>query len=393
MPSDNAGVKHNSGPDGSASKKTAIALILDSAPRTWTSQEEIHLRLCRALRDLGITPVLVYADKLSAEIETPLKNAGAIIEVATYGRGVFDYFRALRKIFVAHRVSLVHVCFFDYFSLVPWLVRLTGIKAVLFEQLNSGMLKATSWRKRLIQLRAIFAIYPAVQVVAISYFVKSELAKCGVANDKIIVRHLGVDTERFHPDPAAREKLASEFSIQSSEIILSTVSVMRAFKNPGLIIRACGLLAARGVPFRLFVAGDGDMVPELKRLAEQEGIAQQTHWLGYCADPKALLQASDIFLLASIGEAFGLVLAEAMACEVPVVGSQSGAIPEIVEDGHTGFLAPPDDPVAFADAIEKLARNKELRERMGINSLNRVREKFDVDLDVRNTIKIYDALQ
>jgi glycosyltransferase involved in cell wall biosynthesis len=56
-------------------------------------------------------------------------------------------------------------------------------------------------------------------------------------------------------------------------------------------------------------------------------------------------------------------------------------------------LAPPDDPIAFADAIEKLARNKELRERMGINSLNRVREKFDVDLDVRNTIKIYDALQ
>jgi glycosyltransferase involved in cell wall biosynthesis len=56
-------------------------------------------------------------------------------------------------------------------------------------------------------------------------------------------------------------------------------------------------------------------------------------------------------------------------------------------------LAPPDDPVAFADAIEKLAQNKELRERMGINSLNRVCEKFDVDLDVRNTIEIYDGLR
>lgn len=373
-------------------KNLSVALLLDSAPRTWTSQEDIHLRLCQMLRDRGASIVLVFAEEIKNDLAEPFREAGASIEVANYRAGRLNYLKRLREIIARHEVSLVHVCFFDYFSAVPWLARLSGGKQVLYEQLNSGELTATSWKKQLLQLRGALATQPAVKVIAISNFVKEQLIEAGISSAKIVVRHLGVDPNRFFPDAEARGVWATDLGIQPEEIIISTVSVLRSFKNPQTIVQACGLLAKRSVSFKLLVAGDGAMLSNLQRLATDLGVAERIHWLGYCADPASLLQASDIFVLASTGEAFGLVLAEAMACGVPVVGSRSGAIPEIVEDGVSGLLVTPYDAEAFADAIGILAGDVELRRKMGWQAVEHVRAKFRVEKAVEETIAIYQTL-
>ncbi|HEV7684459.1 MAG TPA: glycosyltransferase family 4 protein [Pyrinomonadaceae bacterium] len=373
-------------------KNLSVALVLDSAPRTWTSQEDIHLRLCQALRERGARITLVFAEEIRSDLAQRFREAGATIEVANYSHGRLRFLARLRHIVDQYEISLVHVCFFDYFSAVPWLARLSGARHILYEQLNSGEMTATSWKKQLLQLRGAVATQAAGKVIAISNFVKEQLIEAGIPSGKIVVRHLGVDTVRFCPDETAREDWARDYAIASEEIIVSTVSVLRSFKNPQTIVQACGLLAKRAVPFKLLVAGDGAMLDELQQLAIELGIAERIHWLGYCADPARLLQASDIFVLASTGEAFGLVVAEAMACGVPIVGSESGAIPEIVEDGVTGFLATARDEVSFADAIEKLARDENLRRQLGANGLARVREKFSLEIDAENTLEIYDSL-
>jgi glycosyltransferase involved in cell wall biosynthesis len=231
---------------------------------------------------------------------------------------------------------------------------------------------------------------PVTQVIAISEFVKRQLVAAGVPSRKLVVRYLGVDTKRFVPDPQARREWAQQFPIRREEVILSTVSYLRPFKNPQVLVAACQELRERGVPARLFVAGDGDMLPDLKVLADRLGVADRVHWLGNVADPRTLLQASDIFVLASVGEAFGLVLAEAMACGVPVVGSRSGSIMEVVDDGRTGILSTPLDAVAFADAIERLARDVPLRAELAARAVERAREYFTVDIMVERTIAIYD---
>ncbi|HEV7744037.1 MAG TPA: glycosyltransferase family 4 protein [Pyrinomonadaceae bacterium] len=370
----------------------SIALVLDSAPRTWTSQEDIHLRLCQVLRERGARIVLVFAEDIRSDLAQRFREAGAEIEVANYSHGRLRFLARLRQIVDQYAISLVHVCFFDYFSAVPWLARLSGAKHILYEQLNSGEMTATSWKKQLLQLRGAVATGPAAKVIAISNFVKDQLIEAGIPNGKIIVRHLGVDIDRFFPDEGARNSWARDHAITAKEIIISTVSVLRSFKNPQTIVQACGLLAKRSVAFKLLVAGDGAMLGELQQLAIELDVAERIHWLGYCADPASLLQASDIFVLASTGEAFGLVLAEAMACGAPIVGSESGAIPEIVEDGVTGFLATPRDEVSFADKIERLARDEGLRRQMGANGFARVQEKFSLGIDAENTLRIYDSL-
>ncbi len=370
----------------------SVVFLLDSAPSTWTSQEDRHFRLCQTLIQKGVQPIMVFARPLRPEIESRLRSSGAQIEAIDYGEGPLQYYRALRRLVKRFSVTTAHIVFFDYFSAVPWITRLCGIPIVIYEMQNSGEFRATSWKRCVLQLRTKIMTSPVRRVIAISEFVKRQLLAAGVPAGKIVVRYLGVDTERFVPNPQARGEWAERFSIRSDEVILSTVSYLRPFKNPQVLVEACKELRERNVSVELFVAGDGDMLPDLKALAKQLAVEDRVHWLGNVSDPRSLLQASDIFVLASVGEAFGLVLAEAMACGVPVVGSRSGSLTEVVEDGHTGLLTPPLDAAAFGEAIERLTRDVPLRMEMAARAIDRVRTYFTVDIAVVKTIDIYESL-
>lgn len=370
---------------------SSLCVLLDSAPRNWMGQQEIHLRLCRFLKSRGVRVVFVYAD-LPPEIESRLREAGADIEIIGYGKQRYRYFKTLGRIFRKYSVDMVHVAYFDYFSLVPWLVRLQGVKHIIYEELNSGMMTATSWKRSLLKLRTFLTSIPMIRVMAVSEFIKEDLIKRGIEGDRIVVRYLAADEEKFKPDPQARETWAAQYGIKPNELIMSSVTLLRPFKSPETLVEACGVLAERGVAAHLFVAGDGAMLRSLKEMSESLGVADRIHWLGFVSNPTNLIQASDVFLLASVAEAGAFVLSEAMGCGVPIVGSRSGVIGEFVEEGQTGFLATPKDPVAFADAIEKLAQNESLRKQMRANSRERMLQNFTIDIHVQKTVEIYESL-
>jgi len=233
---------------------------------------------------------------------------------------------------------------------------------------------------------------PMTRVIAISEFVKEQLVKAGLPQQKIIVRYLGVDTERFTPDPSSKQEWIRKFAIPPGQLVASTVSFLRPFKNPDILVEACKELKNRNVPVRLFVAGDGEMLSGLKELSRRLEVDDYIHWLGNVADPKSLLQASDLFLLASTGEAFGLVLAEAMACGVPVVGTLSGSLPEVVEDGKTGLLVPPRDAKSLANAIERVSIDEHQRREMANRALERARKLFTIQETVHRTLSIYETV-
>jgi glycosyltransferase involved in cell wall biosynthesis len=373
-------------------KNPNVAFLLDSAPRTWSSQEDRHLRLCQALSERGSRPILVFAAKLPPEIQDRFECGGVAVETINYEEGISHYYKELGKLIERNSIERVHIVFFDYFRAVMWLARLKGVRSIVYEMQNGGVFKATSWRRKLIHARNRVMTAPLVRIIAISDFIKGQLVEGGVPAGKIVVRYLGIDTDRFKPDDAVRKRWAKEFSIGPDEIILSTISYLRPIKSPEIIVQACELLAQRGVKARLFVGGDGEMLEELKTLSRDLGIADRVHWLGLVTDPLSLLQASDLFLLATVGEAFGLVLAEAMACGVPVVASCAGAIPEVVENGQTGLLVKPRDPCSLADGIESLARDKPRRQKMAREAIARAHANFTLEKAVAETLRIYDSL-
>jgi glycosyltransferase involved in cell wall biosynthesis len=368
------------------------AFLLDSAPRNWCSQEDRHLEICKALINRGAQVVLVFSAKLPEKIEKRFTDAGIVVASISYAHGVLNYRRRLAELIKKYEIKIVHIIFFDYFSAMSWVAKTRDIKYVIYEMQNGGIFRAKSWKRALLLLRNRLATFPMTKIIAISDFIKTQLLAAGIPEDKIVVRHLGIDTNRFRPDPAARKLLEKQYHITSDELILSTVSFLKPIKNPQDIVQACGLLKQRGVKVHLFVAGDGEMMDELQALSKKLSITERTHWLGLVDDPTNLLQASDLFLLATEGEAFGLVLTEAMACGTPVVATRSGGIPEVVAEGETGLLVPTFSPEALADAVERLAKNSELRQRLSHQGVERVHNQFFMDGVVTNTMRIYESL-
>jgi len=393
----------------STASRETIAFLLDYSPTNWCSREDYHVGLCQALAAKGVGSVLVFSKALPAELESSFRQKGIESAVIDYqGKGVaysvaLDalaqglprfayYYRELGKLVSKYSVTAVHISYFTYFSVVPWLARLLGVRSIVFEAVNGGVWRARSWKKKLLNLRTRLLTQPVKRVVAISAFVKEQLIQAGVPGNKIVVRHLGVDSKRYTPEPDAKLRLAERYAIRSEEIVLVTVSFLNPIKHTETILEACSLLVERGVRLRLLVAGDGPRRRELEALCQTIGIADRVHWLGHCDDPRQLLQGGDVFALASVGEAFGFVLCEAMACGIPVVATRSGGIVEVVEDGKTGLLVPPLDPGALADSIQQLLENPELRRSIVATGPNRVRAKFTVEATIENTIRMYESL-
>jgi glycosyltransferase involved in cell wall biosynthesis len=342
-----------------------------------------------ALMARGIRPVLVFSKELPRELQERYRDNGIEVTAIDYGKGTLHYFKELRKIIKRHGIGAVHIEFFDYFSLIAWLARLNGVRCIVYRACNGGVLRARAWKKILLRFRTRIMTYPVTQVIAISEYLRGLLIEAGLPEKKIAVVYLGIDTRCFSPAADARAELASEFAIQPAEVILASVGDLKPIKNPQVLVEACRELSRRHVAVRLLVAGDGEMKAELAALSSTLGVADRIHWLGHRADPARLLQGCDIFLLASVGEAFGLVLPEAMACGLPVVASRSGGIVEIVEDRNTGVLVPPMNVQAFADAIQSLAVDEGLRREMGLRALERARREFDVERCIDETARIY----
>ena len=130
------------------------------------------------------------------------------------------------------------------------------------------------------------------------------------------------------------------------------------------------------LPARLLMVGDGPDLADASRLARSLGVAEDVQFLGEQDQVVPLLSAADVFLLPSAQESFGLAALEAMACEVPVVASRIGGLPELVEDGVSGFLHDPDDLAGMARSAMKLLTDEALHRRAAEAARRAARERY-----------------
>jgi L-malate glycosyltransferase len=193
-------------------------------------------------------------------------------------------------------------------------------------------------------------------------------ARLGLPHDRTIeVIPNFVDTVRFAP--AGLPKAANRTRV------LVHVSNFRALKRTLDVVRIFAAVRTH-VPARLHFVGEGPERPAAEALVASLGLAADVRFLGEPADLPTLLQASDVFLLPSQSESFGLAALEAMACGVPVVASDVGGIPEVVADGVSGFLAPVGDVDRMADATRRLLTDDVLHDRLAKAARRRAEEHF-----------------
>ena len=160
--------------------------------------------------------------------------------------------------------------------------------------------------------------------------------------------------------------------------IVMHMSNFRPVKRIDSVLEVFAGIASR-VPAVLLLAGDGPEVSTARRLARQLGVADRVHLLGPQEDVLPLLSIADLFLLPSEQESFGLAALEAMACEVPVVASNAGGLPEVIQHGATGFLHDVGDVVAMVASGVALLTDPDLHRRVTAAAVVDVRERFCAD--------------
>jgi len=196
-----------------------------------------------------------------------------------------------------------------------------------------------------------FSILKSDGLTAVSDYLRDEtVLNFGVPGERIRVIPNFVDTARYRREitPSHRAALAP-----AGEKILMHVSNFRAVKRVEDVVRVFAGVRAR-VPARLIMIGDGPERPRALQQAEAMGIVDSVSFLGKHNAVEELLACADLFLLPSESESFGLAALEAMACGTPVVASRVGGLPEVVEDGESGYLLPVGNVEAMVEAAAEV---------------------------------------
>lgn len=209
--------------------------------------------------------------------------------------------------------------------------------------------------------------------------------------DKVEVIPLGIDLKKFELTEEIEQK-ASEFRERFGERIVLFVGRLVGYKGLEYLLEA-----AAGIEGKLVIVGEGILAGRLTRRAIQDGLGDKVHFTGFVSDEDlaALYHACDVFVLPSISnnEAMGIVQLEAMACRKPVVSTNlPTGVPFVNVDQETGFVVPPCDAQALADAINRLLAEKSLREEMGEQGKQRVKENFTSERMLDRMEALYEAV-
>ena len=249
--------------------------------------------------------------------------------------------------------------------------RLCGVQAVVSAVRSEVHGRAREWA-----MGATGGLTDAVTVM--SENLGSRLVERGVsARSRIVVIPNAVEFGRY-VDGGCRAEVRRAFGVERDDFVWLAAGRLASAKDyPGLL-RAFGTLADRRA--RLLIAGEGPMLGELTRLAEELGLSGRVRLLGLQDDMAELYEACDALVLSSAWEGMPNVVLEAMASATPVVATAVGAVPEMVENGATGFVVPSGDHAALADAMERMmGLAQEERRAMSEAGLRAVRERHSLE--------------
>ncbi len=189
------------------------------------------------------------------------------------------------------------------------------------------------------------------------------------------------------PEAPLRRELAP-----NGETLLVHVSNFRSVKRPADCIDILSKAREKEHNVRLVMVGDGPELSSVKHLAKTLGVADNVIFVGKKSNIADYLGVADIFLLPSELESFGLAALEAQACELPVIATRIGGIPEVVSEGETGFLSDVGDVTKMAEDTIKLVKDAELRRTMGQRGRELAVERYSTEMIIPQYIAFYEQV-
>ena len=344
--------------------------------RAWGGGEVQVLALVSVLAARG------HASTVAAHPEGPLALAAAAAGARIIPLGIANHFD-VRAALVLRRLApgfdVVHFHTARAHALAP-LSRGRGARLVVTRRMD--YVPAGGPYVRFLYNRAVDA------VIAISEGVRTALIRVGVRAERIRVVPSGIDARALAAPPAARAAVRREWGLGDDEVAVVALGALEVRKGHAVLLAAAAGLASAAPRLRYVFCGEGRQAKALAGAAAAlDGAARL---VGFRRDVAACLAAADIVALPSLQEGLGVAALEAMAAGRPVVASRVGGLAEAVVHEETGLLVPPGDPTALAAALARLARDPDLRARLGAAGHARVLARYTAARMAEGTLACYE---
>jgi glycosyltransferase involved in cell wall biosynthesis len=229
-------------------------------------------------------------------------------------------------------------------------------------------------------------LLPEVQYLAVSEAVRQVLIDSGIPDHRVQTVHDGVDLRRFNDVPKAPALFPA------GTRVVGAVGHLAGHKGHRYLLEATRYLLQVEPYVGVVIAGDGALRTTLQAQAASLGITDRVCFTGFRHDILALMQRFEIFVFPSYLEGLGTAILDAMALRKPVVATRAGGIPEVVQDGITGFLVPSRDPEALAQAVLHLLHRPEQEKAFGEAGRKRVEQYFTAEQMAAQTVHVYQRL-
>lgn len=365
-----------------------VALFTDSDAFSGTERHILDLASYLQAYDIQAT--------ITCPPDTPLarkaqEEAVPVVEIAKRGLIDLQAITALRGIMRRRQVDLIHAHNGRTALNLALAARAEGGFPCVATQhflspehtLRRGLVAMAHRRAHLwvnSQLRGLFAISHAVR--------EEMLSRGDAASPKITTIHNGVRVPDRNSltDPM---RLRRELQVSVDTPLVVCAARLEPEKDIGTLVEAMGVVREVHPNIVCLIAGEGSLRAELQKMVAARGLEKVVRFLGFRSDVLSLINASDLFVLPSVAEPFGLAIIEAMALSKPVIATRVGGPCEIVVDGHTGHLVPPTHPRELAAAIRSVFGDIERLRDLGRCGAERFGSLFTAERMARDTATAY----
>jgi sugar transferase (PEP-CTERM/EpsH1 system associated) len=354
--------------------------------------ERVVCDLARAFNDGEFRTSVCCLDGLG-EFGEELRNEGIRVHVLDRKPGLdLSLTLKLRDIYRQDQIDFVHAHQYTPYFYAALAAFRAGLLPVIFTE------HGRHWPDRLRIKRAIanqFLRMTTPAYTAVSDFSRQSLVRYEkIPGRAIQVIYNGIRLNGARHDANDRERIRQEAGINSQDLLVLSVGRLDPIKDFATLIRAFASVVRELPNAFLWIAGDGDATykQSLEQLVGELGLSQNVKFLGTRRDVESLLDACDLFALSSITEASSMTVLEAMAMRRAVLATCTGGNPELVIPGDTGMLVPVGDVSAMAEAMLRLLKDPEQRERMGRNGSQKVKNNFSWDLSLAQYRDLYRSI-
>lgn len=363
-------------------------------PRRIGGIETMARELSLQLGERGWTSVLCFRGEPVEAVQRFLALPNVKLEVLNLvPRWSLSSQRRLVGVLRKHRASLLHLNFLDLLAPYALVARACGVRQVFFTDHISRPERFGFSRAGLLKRAAYRLAAQVAKVFCVSDFVRRCWTSSQVLpSDRFVTVYNGVDLERCRESLRMRDQFRRRLGISPDAVVTTQISSLIPEKGCETFIEAARRVCAVDDNAMFLLAGDGTQRRQYEALAERLGLAARLRFLGLVGDPvgEGLFAGSDIICQASNWqEAFGLSIAEAMACAKPVVATRVGGIPELVDDAVTGILVERGDSEGLARGILELVRGPARRSQLGDAGRSRCERNFDHRANAARMVQLY----